>query len=52
MGHSDADALLHAVTDAILGASGLGDIGRLFQIMTHSLKTLIAVCYCERLCSR
>ncbi|NLA88280.1 MAG: 2-C-methyl-D-erythritol 2,4-cyclodiphosphate synthase [Alcaligenaceae bacterium] len=30
MGHSDADALLHAVTDAILGASGLGDIGRLF----------------------
>jgi 2-C-methyl-D-erythritol 2,4-cyclodiphosphate synthase len=29
-GHSDADALLHAVTDAILGAAALGDIGRMF----------------------
>ena len=29
-GHSDADALLHAITDALFGASGLGDIGRHF----------------------
>jgi 2-C-methyl-D-erythritol 2,4-cyclodiphosphate synthase len=30
LGHSDADALLHAITDAVLGGAGLGDIGQHF----------------------
>ncbi len=38
VGHSDADVLLHAISDAILGAAGLPDIGTLFPASDPSLK--------------
>ncbi len=38
LGHSDADALLHAITDALLGAASLGDIGQHFSDADPSFK--------------
>jgi 2-C-methyl-D-erythritol 2,4-cyclodiphosphate synthase len=38
VGHSDADVIAHAVTDALLGAAGLGDIGQLFPDTDPSLE--------------
>ena len=38
LGHSDADVLIHSIMDALLGASGLGDIGKLFPDNDPKLK--------------
>ncbi|TGK34370.1 2-C-methyl-D-erythritol 2,4-cyclodiphosphate synthase [Leptospira gomenensis] len=40
VGHSDADIVLHAISDAILGALALGDIGRYFPDTDPSLKNM------------
>ena len=51
LGHSDADVLLHAVMDAILGAMALGDIGHLFPDSDNSLKDIDSMILCERVAS-
>lgn len=40
LGHSDADVLLHAISDALLGAAGLGDIGRHFPDTADEYKDI------------
>lgn len=47
-GHSDADALIHAVCDALLGAAGLGDIGRHFPDTDPAYKGVSSMIFLER----
>ncbi len=48
MGHSDADVLIHAVCDAILGAVGLGDIGRQFPDTDPAFRDIAGLVLLER----
>ena len=52
LGHSDADALLHAITDALLGAAGLGDIGRHFSDTDPQFKGADSALLLEEACRR
>ena len=48
LGHSDADVLLHAVMDALLGAAGLGDIGKLFPDTNSAYKGISSMILLEK----
>ncbi|MCL2285932.1 MAG: 2-C-methyl-D-erythritol 2,4-cyclodiphosphate synthase [Firmicutes bacterium] len=44
LGHSDADVLTHAIMDALVGAAGLGDIGRCFPDTDEKYKDISSLC--------
>jgi 2-C-methyl-D-erythritol 2,4-cyclodiphosphate synthase len=51
MGHSDADVLLHAICDAILGALGEGDIGRHFPDTDPAYKGISSIKLLQKVCA-
>ncbi len=48
LGHSDADVLIHAIMDALLGAAGLGDIGKAFPDNDPALENISSVVLLDR----
>jgi 2-C-methyl-D-erythritol 2,4-cyclodiphosphate synthase len=51
-GHSDADVLLHAIKDALLGAAGMGDIGKLFPDTDMAYKGVSSIWLLEQVWER
>ncbi len=51
LGHSDADVLTHAVMDALLGAAGMGDIGRHFPDSDPAYRGISSLLLLERVCA-
>jgi 2-C-methyl-D-erythritol 2,4-cyclodiphosphate synthase len=48
IGHSDADVLLHAISDALLGAAALGDIGKHFPDTDDAYKGISSIILLEK----
>lgn len=51
LGHSDGDSLTHAITDALLGAAGLGDIGAHFSDQDARWKNADSLIFLTRVCA-
>ncbi len=52
LGHSDADVLLHAICDALLGAAALGDIGKLFPDNDPAYEGADSLILLKKVCER